>query len=120
MGLTLTEKILNRASGQSVSPGDVVEINVDLAAFHDLTGYHVVEVMEKMGGKVRIWDVNKFVLAFDHLAPPPTERAAEIQVGLRKFAKTASVKFFHDVGDGILHQLLLDQYALPGASGYGC
>ncbi|BDR92516.1 3-isopropylmalate dehydratase large subunit [Vulcanisaeta souniana] len=113
MGLTLTEKILNRASGQSVSPGDVVEINVDLAAFHDLTGYHVVEVMEKMG-KVRIWDVNKFVLAFDHLAPPPTERAAEIQVGLRKFAKTASVKFFHDVGDGILHQLLLDQYALPG------
>ncbi len=47
MGLTLTEKILNRASGKSVSPGDVVEINVDLAAFHDLTGYHVVEVMEK-------------------------------------------------------------------------
>lgn len=82
MGLTLTEKILGRASGKSVSPGDVVEINVDLAAFHDLTGYHVVEVMEKMGGVVRVWDVNKFVLAFDHLAPPPTERAAEIQVGL--------------------------------------
>ncbi|GAB6943403.1 3-isopropylmalate dehydratase large subunit [Vulcanisaeta sp. JCM 14467] len=113
MGLTLTEKILNRASGKSVSPGDVVEINVDLAAFHDLTGYHVVEVMEKMG-TVKVWDVNKFVLAFDHLAPPPTERAAEIQVGLRKFAKAAGVKFFHDVGDGILHQLLLDYYALPG------
>ena len=113
MGLTLTEKILNRASGKLVSPGDVVEINVDLAAFHDLTGYHVVEVMEKMG-TVKIWDVNKFVLAFDHLAPPPTERAAEIQVGLRKFAKAAGVKFFHDVGDGILHQLLLDYYALPG------
>lgn len=113
MGLTLTEKILNRASGKSVSPGDVVEINVDLAAFHDLTGYHVVEVMEKMG-TIRVWDVNKFVLAFDHLSPPPTERAAEIQVGLRKFAKMAGVKFFHDVGDGILHQLLLDHYALPG------
>ena len=113
MGLTLTEKILNRASSKLVSPGDVVEINVDLAAFHDLTGYHVVEVMEKMG-TVKIWDVNKFVLAFDHLAPPPTERAAEIQVGLRKFAKAAGVKFFHDVGDGILHQLLLDYYAMPG------
>ncbi|GAB6947725.1 3-isopropylmalate dehydratase large subunit [Vulcanisaeta sp. JCM 16161] len=113
MGLTLTEKILSRASGKSVSPGDVVEVNVDLAAFHDLTGYHVVEVMEKMG-IVRVWDVNRFVLAFDHLAPPPTERAAEIQVGLRKFVKTAGVKFFHDVGDGILHQLLLDHYALPG------
>ncbi|WP_069807327.1 3-isopropylmalate dehydratase large subunit [Vulcanisaeta thermophila] len=113
MGLTLTEKILNRASGRSVSPGDVVEVSVDLAAFHDLTGYHVVEVMEKIGA-VRVWDVNKFVLAFDHLAPPPTERAAEIQVNLRRFAKAAGVKFFHDVGDGILHQLLLDYYALPG------
>ncbi len=59
--------------------------------------------------------MNRFVLAFDHLAPPPpTERAAEIQVGLRKFAKAAGIKFFHDVGDGILHQLLLDHYALPG------
>ncbi|MGC8607477.1 MAG: 3-isopropylmalate dehydratase large subunit [Vulcanisaeta sp.] len=113
MPQTLTEKILTRASGRRVSPGDVVEVNVDLVAFHDLTGYHVVEVMEKMG-KVRIWDLDKFVLAFDHLAPPPTERAAEIQVGLRKFAKSLGVKYFHDVGDGILHQLLLERYALPG------
>jgi 3-isopropylmalate/(R)-2-methylmalate dehydratase large subunit len=113
MGLTLTEKILSRAAGRHVSPGDVIEVSVDLVAFHDLTGYHVVEVMEKVG-KVRIWDVNKFVLAFDHLAPPPTERAAEIQVGLRKFAKSLGVKYFHDVGDGILHQLLLERYALPG------
>lgn len=113
VNLTLTEKILNRASGRVVTSGDVIEVTVDLAAFHDLTGYHVVEVMEKMG-KVRIWDVDKFVLAFDHLAPPPTERAAEIQVGLRKFAKLANVKYFHDVGDGILHQLLLEKYALPG------
>ena len=113
MGLTLTEKVLNRASGRSVSPGEVVEVQVDLVAFHDLTGYHVVEVMEKVG-KVRIWDVDKFVLTFDHLAPPPTERAAEIQVGLRKFARSLGVKYFHDVGDGILHQLLLERYALPG------
>ncbi|ADY01728.1 3-isopropylmalate dehydratase [Vulcanisaeta moutnovskia 768-28] len=113
MPQTLTEKILTRASGRPISPGDIVEVNVDLAAFHDLTGYHVIEVMEKMG-KVRIWDLDKFVLAFDHLAPPPTERAAEIQVGLRKLAKSLNVKYFHDVGDGILHQLLLEKYALPG------
>ena len=113
MGLTLTEKILSRAAGRQVSPGDVIEVNVDLVAFHDLTGYHVVEVMEKVG-KVRIWDVNKLVLAFDHLAPPPTERAAEIQVRLRKFARSLGIKYFHDVGDGILHQLLLERYALPG------
>jgi 3-isopropylmalate/(R)-2-methylmalate dehydratase large subunit len=113
MGSTLTEKILGRASGRGVSPGDIVEVRIDLAAFHDLTGYHVVEVMEKLG-KVKIWDLDRFVVAFDHLAPPPTQRAAEIQVGLRRFVKSAGVKFFHDVGEGILHQILLEKYALPG------
>ncbi|WP_291764533.1 3-isopropylmalate dehydratase large subunit [Caldivirga sp. UBA161] len=113
MGLTLTEKILSRAAGKQVSPGDVTEVAVDLAAFHDLTGHHVVEVMENIG-VVKVWDLDKFVMAFDHLAPPPNERAAEIQVNLRKFAKSINVRNFHDVGDGILHQLLLEKYAIPG------
>ena len=113
MGLTLTEKILSRAAGRQVSPGDVAEIGVDLAAFHDLTGHHVVEVMENIG-VVKVWDLDRFVIAFDHLAPPPNERAAEIQVKLRRFAKSINVRNFHDVGDGILHQLLLERYALPG------
>lgn len=113
MGLTLTEKILSRAAGRQVSPGDVAEVSVDLAAFHDLTGHHVVEVMENVG-VVKVWDVNKFVVAFDHLAPPPNERAAEIQVNLRKFVKSINLRNFHDVGEGILHQLLLEKYALPG------
>ncbi len=114
MPLTLTEKILTRASNRSeVTPGEVIEVSVDIVAFHDLTGHHVVEVMEK-AGKVKVFDVNRLVVAFDHLAPPPNERAAEIQVKLRKFARSFNLPIFHDVGDGILHQLLLEKYALPG------
>lgn len=108
---TLTEVILSRAAGRSVSPGDVVEVKVDLVAFHDLTGYHVVENIEKVGGNV---SVGNLVVAFDHMVPPPTQRAAEIQVSLRKFVRDHGVLSFHDVGDGILHQLLLERYAVPG------
>ncbi|MEM3833404.1 MAG: 3-isopropylmalate dehydratase large subunit [Thermoprotei archaeon] len=108
---SLTELILGRAAGKSVSPGDTVEARVDLAAFHDLTGYHVVENVEKVGGSV---NVGNLVVAFDHMVPPPTQRAAEIQVSLRRFVRDRGVLAFHDVGDGILHQLLLERYAIPG------
>lgn len=113
MSQTLTEKILSRAAGKNVSPGDVTEIKVDIVAFHDLTGYHVIEVMEK-AGMLKVFDKNKLVIAFDHLAPPPDVRSAEIQDQIRRFVKNLSIPNFHDINVGILHQLLLEKYANPG------
>jgi len=110
---TLTEKILSRAAGKTVTPGDVVEIKVDIAAFHDLTGYHVIEVMEK-AGMLKVFDKQKIVIAFDHLAPPPDVRSAEIQDQIRKFVKDLKMPNFHDINYGILHQVLLEKYANPG------
>ena len=110
---TLTEKILSRASGRSVSPGDVVEVGVDIVAFHDLTGYHVIEVMEKVGLK-KVFKPDGVVVAFDHLVPPPDVRSAEIQQAIRKFARELKLPNFHDVGCGILHQVLVEDYVVPG------
>jgi 3-isopropylmalate/(R)-2-methylmalate dehydratase large subunit len=110
---TLTEKILSRASGRDVAPGDVVEVSVDIVAFHDLTGYHVIEVMDRVGKRV-VHDVNKLVIAFDHLVPPPDVRSAEIQQFIRRFVKEVEVRNFHDFGYGILHQVLVERYVLPG------
>lgn len=112
-GKTLTEKILEKNSGKKVGPGDVIEAKVDLVGFHDLTGHHVVEVMEK-ANMVRLFDKNKIVVAFDHLVPPPDVRSAEIQVYIRNFAKKTGIPNFHDVNFGILHELLIERYALPG------
>jgi len=112
MGLTLTEKILSRVSGRKVSPGDVIEANVDLVAFHDLTGYHVIEVIEKVGMKIH--RVDNMVIAFDHLIPPPDVRSAEIQKSIRDFVKLHKISNFHDGGYGILHQVLIEKYVLPG------
>jgi 3-isopropylmalate/(R)-2-methylmalate dehydratase large subunit len=110
---TLTEKILSRASGREVSPGDVVEVGVDLVAFHDLTGYHVIEVMERVGVK-RVFRPEGVVIAFDHLVPPPDVRSAEIQQAIRRFARELKLPNFHDVGYGILHQVLVESYVMPG------
>ncbi len=112
MGLTLTEKILSRVSGKKVSPGDVVEAEVDLTAFHDLTGYHVIEVIDKIGRKIH--RIDDLVIAFDHLVPPPDVRSAEIQKSIREFVKKNNIPNFHDAGYGILHQVLLEKYVLPG------
>ncbi len=110
---TLTEKILSRASGRDVSPGDVVEVGVDLVAFHDLTGYHVLEVMEKVGVK-RAFKPEGVVIALDHLVPPPDVRSAEIQQAIRRFARELKLPNFHEVGYGILHQVLVENYVMPG------
>ncbi|MEM1644716.1 MAG: 3-isopropylmalate dehydratase large subunit [Ignisphaera sp.] len=110
---TLTEKILSRAAGRSISPGDVTEVFVDIVAFHDLTGYHVIEVMEKTGKKI-VHNLDSLVVAFDHLVPPPDVRSAEIQQIIRRFARDTGLRNFHDVGYGIMHQVLVEKYVLPG------
>jgi 3-isopropylmalate/(R)-2-methylmalate dehydratase large subunit len=110
---TLTEKILSRASGRKVEPADVVEIRADLVAFHDLTGYHVIEVMEKVG-RTQVWNRDGIVVAFDHLAPPPDVRSAEIQSKIRSFIRESKLPNFHDVNFGILHEILIEKYVNPG------
>jgi len=109
---TWTEYIFYKKLGKAPSPGDVVEVVPDLVGFHDLTGYHVLEVLEQMG-KVEVFDRGRVVVAFDHLAPPPTQRAAELQVYIRRHVKALGLPHFYDVGGGILHQIILEKYAMP-------
>ncbi|MEM1873457.1 MAG: hypothetical protein QXF57_02565, partial [Acidilobaceae archaeon] len=111
--MTITHSILERNSGRSVSPGEVVDVAVDVIAFHDLTGYHVIEILEKAGVKT-FCGLDKLVVVFDHLAPPPDLRSAELQMRIREFARTYSITRFYDYGYGIMHQVILEEVALPG------
>ncbi|AEM37933.1 3-isopropylmalate dehydratase [Pyrolobus fumarii 1A] len=105
---TLTELILSKHVKEGrVEPGEVITARVDRVIFHDLTGYHVIEVMEK-AGKTEPWDPSKIVVAFDHLVPAPTVRAAEVQKKTREWALKHGV-IFRDVGHGILHQVVVDE-----------
>jgi 3-isopropylmalate/(R)-2-methylmalate dehydratase large subunit len=113
MGMTMTEKILSKASGgRAVKPGDLVAVDIDTAVFIDNTFFPVYwrEVL-------KVADPDKIVVVFDHRVPAPDRQAAAAQVVGREFVKKFGIKRFHDVGRdvGISHVVVADRaYALPG------
>ena len=74
MGMTMTEKILARASGSAkVSPGDVTVVDVETACLIDLS--FLPEGWRKV---LKVADPSKVVIVFDHLVPAPTAQAAAV------------------------------------------
>ncbi|HTT15096.1 MAG TPA: 3-isopropylmalate dehydratase large subunit [Thermoplasmata archaeon] len=114
-GMTLAEKVLARASGESrVVPGQIVEGAVDLAMMHE-QGAQTVAPFHQMGAE-RVWDPERVVIAIDHWVPASTEGAAVLHRILRKFAAETGLPHFYDVGNhGICHQILAENgWVVPG------
>ena len=94
MQMTTAEKILARAAGRkSVSPGEIVEANIDVAMVNDITGPITVEALEKIGIN-RVWDPSRVVVILDHQAPPTAIEAAQDHALLRKFATQNKIQNF--------------------------
>ena len=115
MAMTIAEKIMARASGRKqVSPGEIIEADVDVAMVNDITGPITVDALEEVGIK-KIWDPSKVVVVLDHQAPPTLVEAAQDHTMLRKFAAEMRIPNFYDVNEGVCHEVLLEQgFALPG------
>ncbi len=113
MTATLAEKIIARAAGRdSVTPGEVVTAQVDLAMIHDSGGPRRVEpILKELG--VGLWDSSKVALISDHFVPGDTEEGAAILQLTRAWAREKGVRF-HD-GEGICHVVLPESGQLsPG------
>ena len=117
MGMTITEKILAKASGlKSVSPGEIVWVDIDLAITDDLALPLFITFEQDIKAE-RVWDPNKILIVFDHLIPATTEKAADIQVKLREFCYKHSVHFYEigHPGHGIMTLVGYEQgFARPG------
>ena len=114
MGMTMTEKILARASGGgTVKPGDVAVVDVETAVLMDMTflpeGWReILKVARSEQGRHR-------------LRPPgarrrPCRPRRHMRTG-RAFAERFGIERLHDVGpdQGISHAVVADRaYALPG------
>jgi 3-isopropylmalate/(R)-2-methylmalate dehydratase large subunit len=115
MGMTVSEKILARASGQTeVTAGEIVKASVDVAMMPDLTTILAVNAMKAMG-RDRVWDREKVVVILDHVAPASTLMAATVHRDIRKFAKEQDLKYLYDVESGVCHQVLPEKgHVKPG------
>jgi 3-isopropylmalate/(R)-2-methylmalate dehydratase large subunit len=99
--MTLTEKILARASGKPrVEAGDNIWVNADVLMTHDVCGPGTIGVFKReFGQKAKVWDKQKIVIIPDHYiftADSKSNRNVDI---LRDFVKEQGLPYFYDVID---------------------
>lgn len=126
MGMTITEKILARASGRSrVEPGENIWVNVDILMTHDVCGPGTIGIFKKhFGPKAKVWDPEKVVIIPDHYIFTADEKAHRNIEILREFAKEQGLKYFYDVGTprykGVCHIALPEEgHTRPGEVLFG-
>ncbi len=109
MGMTMTQKILAAHAGEkSVTAGQLIEAELDLALGNDITAPVAVKELEKAGGHVKHKD--RIALVMDHFTPNKDIKAACQVKCTREFAKREEIEHFYDVGRmGIEHALLPEQ-----------
>src|ERR687897_2509405 len=122
--MTITEKILARASGkQKLSAGDVMFAKVDKVMLHDVSGPGVIKVFseweKKRGLKLnQIWDPDRVWVAEDHFVPSADRISAENISNLSNFTKQYGITkhFKYGLGQyGICHTLSHEEaLVLPG------
>lgn len=105
MGRTFAEKILDAERGA------IVFRQPNIVLTHDNT-VSIKGTFEKMGGE-KVVDPDQLVVVLDHNAPPTNAKLANQYQAIRDFVNQQGIKKFHDVGEGICHQVM-SYHAKPG------
>ncbi|GMA97368.1 3-isopropylmalate dehydratase large subunit [Pelosinus sp. IPA-1] len=119
MGYTLAEKIIMKNTGKkSVTPGELLNVNVDRVMVHDIFAPFVVEKFREMGFE-KVWNPDKIVFVYDHLVPTSfIEDFRHHKIG-DDFAREQNIKAVHR-SDGVCHQLMPElRYVVPGQVVFG-
>jgi 3-isopropylmalate/(R)-2-methylmalate dehydratase large subunit len=114
LGSTAVEKIISNALGREAQAGEFVEAPVDFAYFHDGTGPLIIDALGRMGVD-HIKDPDRVGVVFDHSVPAYSDQAATLQAKVRRFARAQGISKFHDLGEGICHEVIPEKgYVAPG------
>ncbi len=111
MGKTISEKILSEKSGMDAYAGDIVIARIDRIALQDGTAPLAIKRIEKLGLDVR--DGRSIHFFIDHASPPPRKELANDQKLIRDFAREIKADL-NDVGDGVIHQVMVERHVCPG------
>jgi 3-isopropylmalate/(R)-2-methylmalate dehydratase large subunit len=118
MGQTFAEKVLSMKAGKTVVPGEIVEVEPDVAMSHDNTAA-ISGIFKKIGVK-KIARPDIHVVILDHAAPAPNEIIATNHKVVREFVREQGIERFHDINTGICHQVMCEKgYVLPGMVAVG-
>lgn len=114
MGKTMSEKILSRASGQSVSVRDFVWAKTCTVSLSDNTKYF--EFLDRNG--LKVWDPNRIVFCFDHFMYPQNGLGVAGLAKIRDWTRKQGIprENIYDIGrHGITHQVPAEEgWVLPG------
>jgi len=102
---TFAEKIFGAPAGS------IVFKKPDIILSHDNTA-SISKTFAKMGGE-DIADPDQLLIVLDHNAPPTNAKLANDYQYIRDLVRKKGIKKFHDIGQGICHQVMAD-YAKPG------
>ncbi len=121
MSMTLTEKILAKASGRTrVDAGETVWVNVDILMTHDVCGPPTIGIFKReFGEDARVWDKDKVVIIPDHYIFTNDKYANRNVDILRAFAAEQDLPHYYDVGTerykGVCHVAMPEEgFTRPG------
>ena len=104
-GKTFAEKIFGAPAGS------IVFKKPDIVLSHDNTS-SIGSTFNKMDGQ-KVFDPDQLLVILDHNAPPTDAKLANQYQKIRDIVNQQGITKFHDVGDGICHQIM-SNYARPG------
>ncbi len=113
--MTMAEKILAAHAGlDEVSPGQLVECDLDLVLANDITAPIAIQTCKQVSDTV--FDTERVVLVPDHYVPNKDIKSAEQAKAVRDFAREQGITHYFEVGCmGIEHALLPEQgICVPG------
>ncbi|MGH2768431.1 MAG: 3-isopropylmalate dehydratase large subunit [Actinomycetota bacterium] len=115
-GMTITEKILARASGADrVEPGELVMARVNLAMANDITAPLAIDAFHRIGVE-RVWDKERVALVPSHFVPAKDIASASLSMLMREFAQQQDITHYFEIGRAGIEHILLPEQALvaPG------
>ena len=116
MAMTITEKILARASGnKSVTAGQLIDAKIDVVMCHDVTTPPAISMLIEKGLD-KVFDNEKIVVTPDHFQPAKDIKSAELHKRLDVWAKRHNIKHYYKIGKaGVCHAILPEQgHIRPG------
>ena len=113
-GRSIAEKIIGRASqDQEARAGKVVEATPDLIMSHEST--FLVNKAFSEFGLAKPKHPERMLIVLDHRTPANTAQTAAVHARIRALAKEYGIDRFFDVGEGICHQIMVEErFARPG------